>query len=200
MLSLAVRKEAVNMIDVILLLTVFWEFFKIGLFAVGGGPATIPFLMDLTKKFDWFTAKELTDMIAVSESTPGPIGINMATYVGFDVLGVFGGIVSTLGLVIPSIIVITIIASFFHKMNQNPKVQAVFSGIRPAVTGIIASAVFTICKVSLFSYETEIIKPEWKSIILSLVVLGLLQIKKLKKLHPFFWFVFGAVIGIVFVF
>jgi len=187
--------------NISLLLTVFWEFFKIGLFAVGGGPATIPFLMELTKNYDWFTARELTDMIAVSESTPGPIGINMATYVGFETLGTFGGIISTIGLVVPSIIVITIIATFFHKMNQNPKVQAVFSGIRPAVTGIIASAVFTICQVSLFTTsETGVINAEWKPIILSLVVLGLLQIKKLKKMHPFFWFVFGAIIGIVFVF
>lgn len=186
--------------NITMLLLVFWEFFKIGLFAVGGGPATIPFLMELTERYDWFTARELTDMIAVSESTPGPIGVNMATYVGFDTLGLFGGIVSTIALVVPSIIVITIIATFFHKMNQNPKVQAVFSGIRPAVTGIIASAVYTICKVSLFSAEASTIKPEWKAIILSLVVLALLQIKKLKKIHPFFWFVLGSIAGIVFAF
>ena len=187
--------------NIILLLLVFWEFFKIGLFAVGGGPATIPFLMELAKNYDWFSARELTDMIAISESTPGPIGINMATYVGFHTLGTLGGVISTLGLIIPSIIVITIIAKFFQSMNKNPKVQAVFAGIRPAVTGIIASAVYTMCKVSLFSTtDAGSITPEWKSIILSLLVLGLLQIKKLKKIHPFFWFVFGAAVGIIFVF
>lgn len=181
-------------------LLVFWEFFKIGLFAVGGGPATLPFLMELTREYDWFTMKELTDMIAVSESTPGPLGVNMATYVGFNTLGIWGGLVSTIGLVVPSIIVITIIATFFHKMNQNPKVQAVFTGIRPAVTGIIAAAVAGICKVSLFSFDSNIFTPQWKTIILCFVVLGLLQVKKLKKIHPFMWFVVGAVAGIVFVF
>lgn len=186
--------------NITLLFQVFLEFFKIGLFAVGGGPATLPFLMELTRQHDWFTMKELTDMIAVSESTPGPLGVNMATYVGFQTLGTFGGIVSTIGLVIPSIIVITIIATFFHKMNQNPKVQAVFAGIRPAVTGIIAAAVIGICKVSLFSYENNVYVPQWKTIVLSLVILGLLQIKKLKKIHPFMWFVVGAVAGIIFVF
>ena len=183
-----------------LILLVFWEFFKIGLFAVGGGPATLPFLMELTEKYDWFSMKELTDMIAVSESTPGPLGVNMATYVGFETLGTFGGILSTLGLVVPSIIVITIIATFFHKMNQNPKVQAVFKGIRPAVTGIIAAAVVGICKVSLFADEGGILTPQWKTIILCIIVLGLLQVKKLKKIHPFFWFVVGAAAGIVFLF
>lgn len=183
-----------------LLLQVFLEFFKIGLFAVGGGPATLPFLMELTRKYDWLSMKELTDMIAVSESTPGPLGVNMATYVGFNSLGTFGGIISTLGLVIPSIIVITIIATFFNKMNQNPKVQAVFSGIRPAVTGIIAAAVIGICKVSLFSYESSAYIPQWKSIVLCVVILALLQVKKLKKIHPFMWFVVGAIAGIVFVF
>ena len=101
-----------------LALLVFWEFFKIGLFAVGGGPATLPYLMELTEKFDWFTMEELTNMIAVSESTPGPLGINMATYVGYQTLGPIGGIISTLGLVTPSIIIICIIAAFFSKFNK----------------------------------------------------------------------------------
>ena len=81
--------------------TLFFEFFKIGLFAIGGGLATIPFLFQLTEKFDWFDVAELTNMIAVSESTPGPLGINMATYAGIQAAGLFGGIVATLGLVVP---------------------------------------------------------------------------------------------------
>ena len=92
-------------------LRMFWEFFKIGLFSVGGGPATLPYLMDLAEKFDWFTMKELTDMIAISESTPGPLGVNMATYAGFTTLGIFGGLVSTIGLIVPSIIVIILVAT-----------------------------------------------------------------------------------------
>lgn len=188
------------MSNVILGLQLFWEFFKIGLFAVGGGPATLPYLMELTERFDWFSMQELTDMIAVSESTPGPLGVNMATYAGFSTLGIFGGVVSTLGLVVPSIVVICIIAAFFTQMNKNPKVQAAFKGIRPAITAIIAAAVVGLCKVSLFTLEGDVFSPAWKSIILCVVVLGLLQWKKLKKIHPFLWFVAGAAAGVIFLF
>ena len=182
------------------LLQVFAEFFKIGLFAVGGGPATIPFLIELTQKYDWFSMQDLTTMIAVAESTPGPIGLNMATYAGYQTLGVFGGIVSSIGLVIPSLIVITIIAKYFSRMNENATVQAAFSGIRPAVTAIIASAVIGICRVSLFVTENGVTEPAWKPIVLCVIIFALLQIKALKKLHPVLWFVLGAAAGIVFSF
>lgn len=181
-------------------LRLFWEFFKIGLFAVGGGPATLPYLMELTEKFDWFTMEELTNMIAVSESTPGPLGLNMATYAGVQTLGTFGGIVSTFGLVLPSIIVICIVAAFLAGFNQNPRVQAAFRGIRPAVTAIIAAAIFGLCRVSLFLHTDRGYQPLWKSIFLCILVLSLLQLKQLKKIHPFLWFVFGAACGIIFLF
>jgi len=181
-------------------LQMFWEFFKIGLFAVGGGPATLPFLMELTERFDWFTMEELTNMIAVSESTPGPLGLNMATYAGYQTLGTFGGIVSTMGLVLPSIIVICLIAAFFARFNKNRYVEAAFKGIRPAVTAIIGSAVVGLCRVSLFVNEAGSLVPIWKTIVLCAIVFGLLQIKQLKKIHPFLWFVGGAVIGIVLLF
>lgn len=183
-----------------LILKMFWEFFKIGLFAVGGGPATLPYLMELTVKFDWFTMQELTNMIAVSESTPGPLGLNMATYAGFQTLGNFGGLVSTLGLVLPSIIIICIIAEFFARFNKNHYVQSAFKAIRAAVTAIIGAAVVGLCRVSLFA-QTEVgLRPEWKACLLCAVVLVLLQNKELKKLHPFLWFVAGAVVGLVFQF
>lgn len=178
------------------MLLVFWEFFKIGLFAVGGGPATLPYLMNLTERYDWFTMEELTSMIAVSESTPGPLGVNMATYVGFQTLGPFGGLVATLGLVTPSIIIICLIAAFFQKFNKNKIVQSAFATIRPAVAAIIAIAVFGICKVSLFTVTNNGYAPNWKLIIFSVITLALLQIKYLKKIHPFLWFVAGAVIGL----
>lgn len=180
-----------------LILRMFWEFFKIGLFAVGGGPATLPYLMELTERFDWFTMKELTNMIAVSESTPGPLGLNMATYAGFQTLGNFGGLVSTLGLVLPSIIIICVIAEFFARFNKNPKVQAAFKAIRAAVTAIIGAAVIGLCKVSLFTQTDLGLRPEWKSCLLCVIVLVLLQNKNLKKLHPFLWFVVGAAVGLV---
>lgn len=175
----------------------FWEFMKIGFFAVGGGPATLPYLMDLTEKFDWYTMEELTNMIAISESTPGPLGLNMSTYAGFQTLGGLGGIVSTLGLVIPSIIVITLIAKFLENFNENKYVKGAFAGIRPAVTAIIASAVYGVCKVSLFTQTAEGYQPAVKTIILCVIVFGLLQIKKLQKYHPAVWLLIAAVLGIV---
>ena len=184
-----------------LALQLFWEFFKIGLFAVGGGPATLPYLVELSEKTGWFSMEELTNMIAVSESTPGPLGINMATYVGIETLGPFGGIISTLGLVLPSIIIICIIAAFFAKFSENRHVKAAFGAIRPAVTAIITIAILGICKVTLFTVsETGTITPYTNLIIFSVITLVLLQIKPLKKIHPVLFFVFGAIIGIIFKF
>lgn len=185
------------MFNITLALLVFWEFFKIGLFAVGGGPATLPYLMDLTEKFDWFTMEELTNMIAVSESTPGPLGINMATYVGYQTLGPVGGVISTVGLVVPSLIIICIIAAFFTKFNKNKIVQSAFSTIRPAVAAIIAVSVYSICQVSLFKIDAAQIIPQWNLIIFAIITLALLQLKPLKKIHPFMWFVMGAIVGLV---
>lgn len=193
------------MFNINLALLLFWEFFKIGLFAVGGGPATLPYLMELTERYDWYTMEELTNMIAVSESTPGPLGLNMATYVGFQTMGPLGGVITTLGLVLPSIIIICIIAAFFAKFNQNRFVKSAFATIRPAVTAIIAVSVYSICQVSLFHIaKTEglpaVYTPLWHIIIFSAIIFGLTQIKPLKKIHPFLWFVVGAAAGIIFKF
>ncbi len=176
----------------------FWEFMKIGLFAVGGGPATLPYLMDLTKKFDWYTMEDLTNMIAISESTPGPLGLNMATYAGFHTLGTFGGVVSTLGLVIPSVIVIVLVAKFLENFNENKYVQGAFAGIRPAFTALIAAAVYSVCRVSLFVETQDGYAPAVKTMILCVIVFGLLQVKKLQKYHPAVWILAAVVIGIVF--
>lgn len=186
--------------DITTLLSLFWEFFKIGLFAVGGGPATLPYLMELTNRFDWYSMEELTTMIAVSESTPGPLGLNMSTYAGFETLGLFGGLVSTLGLVIPSVIIICIIAKFLENFNENKFVKGAFAGIRPAVCAVIAASVYNVCKVSLFSSEATGYIPYWKTIVLCIVVFALLQVKKLSKFHPALWLLIAAIIGIVFKF
>lgn len=175
-------------------LYLFWEFFKIGLFAVGGGPATLPFLMDLTNKYDWYSMNDLTNMVAVSESTPGPLGINMATYAGFHAAGILGGVVATMSLVLPSIIVIIIIAKFLANFSENPTVKAMFFGIRPAVTALIASAVYGLFKVALMTEHGLAVKP----LILCAVTFGLMHIKQLKKWHPAMWMLISAVAGIVF--
>lgn len=181
-----------------LILLMFLEFMKIGLFAVGGGPATLPYLMDLTEKYDWYTMEDLTNMIAISESTPGPLGLNMATYAGFHTLGVFGGVVSTLGLVIPSIVIIVLVAKFLENFNENKFVQGAFSGIRPAVTALIAAAVYQVCKVSLVVETESGYAPAVKTIVLCVVVFFFLQVKALKKYHPALWLLVAAVVGIVF--
>lgn len=179
----------------------FIEFFKIGLFSIGGGLATLPFLYNLADKYTWFDRHMLADMIAVSESTPGPIGINMATYAGFHAGGALGSIIATLALVMPSVIIIIIIAKFLNKFSDNQYVKASFYALRPAVTGLIAVALFEIYKISIFTFETfrktnsfiDIIN--LKNLILFFIILFL--ITKFKK-HPIFYILTGAVFGIIF--
>ena len=177
----------------------FIEFFKIGLFAVGGGPATIPYLMDLAEKYDWFTMQDVTNMIAISESTPGPLGLNMATFVGTDALGIFGGTWASIALTIPSIIVIVLVAKFLDNFSQNKWVKAAFYTIRPAVAGLIAAAVCNVFKVTMFieSVEGETTLA-LASFVVFLVTFLLMFIKKLSKIHPAIWFLVAAIIGCVF--
>ena len=179
-------------------LTLAYEFFKMGLFAIGGGMATVPFLMDLTTKYDWFTASELANMIAISESTPGPVGVNMATYAGYQCAGIPGALVATLSLTAPALIIMIMIAKFLANFSENPTVKAAFYGIRPAVAALIGYAVWELLKIALVSAENGITSVNYLNAIICFVTLGLLQIKKLKKLHPLVWIVAGAIIGIVF--
>lgn len=130
-------------------LLLFFEFFKIGLFAIGGGLVTVPFLFDLSEAYGWFTTKELTDMIAIAESTPGPIGVNMATYAGFNAAGILGGIIATIGLVTPSVIVIVMICQLMNKYQCNRRVNTMLEGIRPAVIALIIFAGAELAKMSL---------------------------------------------------
>lgn len=131
-------------------LQLFFEFFKAGLFAIGGGMATLPFLYDISDKTGWFTYGQLADMVAISESTPGPIGVNMATYVGFTTAGIPGSVIATLGLITPSIIIILIIAGFLKAFKDNKYVQHAFYGLRPASTGLIAAAGFSVFALIMF--------------------------------------------------
>lgn len=185
-------------------LQLFYEFFKAGLFAFGGGLATIPFLYDISDKTGWFTYQQLIDMIAVSESTPGPIGINMATYVGYTLKGIPGALVSTFGLVMPSIIIIIIISGFLNKYSENRIVKSAFYSLRPAATGLIASAGVTIIAVSLLRIDlfnqTGIFLDLFnlKAIILALAIL-IVSIK-FKKINPVFLILISALIGIIFKF
>lgn len=178
-------------------LTLAFEFFKMGLFAVGGGMATLPFLMDLTTKYDWYTASELANMIAVSESTPGPVGVNMATYAGYQAAGIPGALVATFSLTAPALIIMIFIAKFLANFSENPTVKAAFYGIRPAVAAMIGYAVWGLLRIALISMENGAIQIHYLNVVICVAAFGLLQIKKLKKLHPLVWIAAGAVLGIV---
>ena len=177
-----------------ILLRLFWEFFKTGLFAVGGGMATLPFLYDMSTRTGWFTAAQLADMIAVSESTPGPIGVNMATYVGFTTAGIPGAVTATLGLVL---------AAF----RQNKYVDAAFYGLRPCSLGLIAAAGMLVVKVTLLDLDAFAATGsllglfKWKAALLAAVLLVFTRlVRQTKKLHPVFFILASAVAGIVFAF
>ncbi len=187
-------------------LQLFYEFFKVGLFSIGGGLATIPFLTDVSQRTGWFTNADLANMIAISESTPGPMGINMATYVGFETAGILGGVAATLGTVAPAILIITIIAGFLKKFRESRTVDSIFYGLRPASTALIAAALAQVCSIALMFHTvpaqgttpaaTQLFY--WPAILLAAVIFAALQFKPLKKLHPIVFILFAAVVGIVF--
>lgn len=184
-------------------LRLFYEFFKTGLFAVGGGLATIPFLTDMGARTGWFTAGDLANMIAVSESTPGPMGVNMASYVGFHTGGIPGGVVATLGLICPSVIAILIIAGFLSKFRENRGVDAVFYGIRPASTALITAALAEVCAITLINAGAAFGTTgffRWKELLLAAAVFLCLRARPLKKLHPIVFIAASALIGVVFQF
>ena len=184
-----------------ILLRLYYEFFKVGLFVFGGGLATVPFLQEISEKTGWFTLKQLVDMIAVSESTPGPIGVNMATYVGYTIAGFPGGALATLGLITPSVIIALAIARLLNRFRQNKLIDSAFYGLRPASCGLIAAAGFSVIRLSLI--HTEI----WKQ---TGAILDLFDVKALIlaailffatnkfKAHPIFFIAGSAAVGIIF--
>ena len=193
-------------------LQLFVEFFKIGMFSVGGGMATIPFLYELSDKTGWFTRMDLANLIAVGESTPGPIGVNMATYVGYItgmqqggiLYALLGAVTSTLGLITPSIIVILIISAFLSSFRKNRYVDSAFYGLRPASTALITAAGLSVAASNLFyplswKLEEYLRAFNWKGIVLAVVLVLLTNVvKRTKKLHPIVFIGFSAVIGILF--
>ena len=173
-------------------LQLFWEFFKTGLFAMGGGMATVPFLFEISAKTGWFTTAELANMIAISESTPGPIGVNMATYVGFETAGVLGGIVATIGLAMPALIITLMIAKILARIKDNPVVETVFRYLRPAVIGLILFALWQLLPLTFLGEEGNIL-------VLPVIAFAVLLfcLLRFKKIHPIVWIGVGAVFGII---
>lgn len=166
-------------------LLLFVEFFKIGLFAIGGGLVTVPFLFDLSDKYGWFSKTDLANMIAVSESTPGPIGVNMASFAGYNTEGIIGTIIATLGLVTPSVIIMIIIARMMQKYSCNIRVREILSGIRPAVLALILFAGLQIAKLAIVG-SVEI-----------LFFVAMLAMMRLWRKSPVFYICVAAILGMV---
>lgn len=192
-----------------ILFRLFFEFFKTGLFSIGGGLATLPFLYEMSNNTGWFTHADVADMIAISESTPGAIGINMSTYAGYKTAianglpGVLGGIVATLGLAAPCIIIILIIAKFLQKFRKNPLVEGAFYGLRPASIAMITVAGLNVAKVSLIDLNAFNATGAvgdlfvWKALVLGVILF--IALRKLKW-HPAIFIALSAVVGIIFKF
>lgn len=178
------------------LLEVCGVFFMIGLFTVGGGSAAIPLVQAEAVGRGWITMEKFTSIVAISESTPGPIGINMATYIGYEKFGILGAIITSLAMILPSVIIILIIAKFFSNFNKKPWVKAVFYGLRACIVGLVGVAFITILNTALgVQIVDKTISFQWVSVIIYLIMTFLLF--KSKK-HPVYFIVLGGILGVIF--
>ena len=183
-------------------LQLFFEFAKTGLFSVGGGMATLPFLYNMAASTNWFTEADVANMIAVSESTPGALGINMATYAGYITAGIPGALAATIGLIAPSIVIILIIARMLAKFRNSPLVQKAFYGLRPASVALVAAAGIKVAQTSMISPAAYAASGQigsffvWPAILLGIVIF--IGQRKFKKIHPIFFILFAGVVGAVF--
>lgn len=184
------------------MLKLIWEFFKTGIFAVGGGMATIPFLQEMAKKFGWFSQQDLLDMIAVSESTPGAIGINISTFAGFKSYGVAGAILATLALITGPIIITLTIARMMEKFRSSKMMEDMFETIRPATAGLILGAMSSVIILTLFNIplyqQTENVFDLVRVIPILLFAVYLFVLIKFKKVHPLAIICASALVGVIF--
>ena len=178
----------------ILYLQMALEFFKTGLFAIGGGLATLPFLREISLKYAWYTLSELSNMIAIGNATPGPIGINMATYAGYAIGGILGGILATFSIVLPSYIIILIVSMILDKFRSSIYVEGAFNGLRPAVVAMITVALLQLAKESFVLPDVQGLSI--KHIILFALMFVITKIQK--KNFILLYIIAGAIIGIIF--
>ena len=185
-----------------LYLQLFFEFFKTGLFSVGGGLATLPFLYEMSDKTHWFTHADIADMIAISESTPGAIGINMSTFAGYKTAGYPGGILATVALATPSLIIILIISGFLKKFQDSRMVQNALYGLRPASIAMITAAGLNVAKVALVNIDAFVSSRNptdlfvWKAVLLGILLFA--GQKAFPKIHPIAFIALSAAAGILF--
>ena len=180
-----------------MILSLFIAFFRVGLFAIGGGLATLPFLYEVSSNTHWFSHHDIANILAISESTPGALGVNMATFAGFKSAGILGSLFSTLGLITPSIIIIVVIAHFFSQFKEHKKVKQVLYALRPASMALITLAAYHVAKTSIINVKANIISEFFlfKAIALALLIFF---VQKKIKLHPIFYLVVSAILGMVF--
>lgn len=182
--------------DVMIYLQLFYTFFKIGLFGFGGGYAMLSMIQgEVVTRYNWISTQEFTDIVAISQSTPGPIGINAATYVGFTTTGnVWGSVLATLAVVLPSFILMLTISKFFLKYQKNPAVEAVFSGLRPAVVGLLASAALVLMNVENFGSPSK----DSYTFIISVIIFLVAFVGTIKfKVNPILMIISCGVAGLL---
>jgi chromate transporter len=179
-----------------ILLELFLVFAKIGLFTVGGGYAMIPLITQEITQRNWLTLEGVIDIIAISEMTPGPFAINSATFIGVEQRGLIGAAAATIGVIVPSFIIVVLVARYFSKVKDHPIVQGILTGLRPAVIGLIASSTFMIAK-NAFVQEAAgslLGALNWRSIVIfGLTLLGIAKF----KIHPALMIILSAVFGII---
>ncbi len=184
------------------ILLLFLEFFQAGLFAVGGGLATLPFILKMIERYPgWFGTLQLADITAIAESTPGPIGVNAATFAGYSAAGVAGALTATFAVIIPSFIIISLIARALQKYRDSQLVCDIFTGLRPAVTGLIAAACWAVMRSALFTGALPggfFQMFDWRNVALFTVLFVLLHVPKVKDIHPILYILAGAAAGILF--
>lgn len=175
-----------------------YYFFTTGLFSIGGGLATLPFLYNIGQKTGWYNALDVANMVAIAQSTPGPTGINMATYVGYKQFGLLGSILSPVSIVAPSLIIIIIISKILNKFKESKLVEDIFYGLRPASSGLILAAAYSVIEISLINTRSNMGLMgffRWKPLCLSLLVFALY---KWKKPHPIVLILLSGVLGVIF--
>ncbi len=183
-----------------LYIQLFFEFFKTGLFTIGGGLATLPFLYEMQRKTGWFTMHDIANMVAVSESTPGPMGVNMATFTGFTTAGIPGAIIAVFGLVTPSVIIILIVANILQKFKTNKYVQYAMYGLRAASAGLIAIAGLRVAQIAFLNMDlfrqTGNLWDLFHPLAIAIGVILFIVFKKTEK-HPILYIVASGVIGVL---
>lgn len=168
-----------------LFIQLFLQFFHVGVFSFGGGYATLPFLYDIAEKYHWYSAKQLTDMLAISSITPGPIGVNVATFAGFATSGILGSLIATMAIILPSYIIVTIVYKVLDKFRTNRNVKGAIRGLKPAGCALLSAVGIKL----LFTSNLHL---------LGTLILVAFVVSSLKQKHdPLFYLGISAVLGLV---